>query len=161
MGPKINWTTFNFAPDYDALAWWEFTKAGKLMVRSCDSCGHKWWPPSSIGCSHCGEFQKTGWAESSGRGVIHSFVVIEQAILAAFIDAIPYVSAIIDLDDAKGITGVPVRVMGVLDEGDDQVGINARVEMYWEKVSSDGKQVPRWRLSAQQPANVWKFPRDS
>ncbi|MSP78915.1 MAG: hypothetical protein EXR67_05120 [Dehalococcoidia bacterium] len=155
--PKINWSKFTINPDYDAAPWWDFTKEGKLMVRSCDVCGHRWWPPGAIGCSSCGNFEKTSWVESSGKGAIYSFIVVTQPILGAFAEATPYLSAVIDLDDMRGVTGLPVRVMGVIDEGDDQAGINSKVELYWEKISADGKQMPRWRLSTQQPANVWKF----
>ena len=158
MPPKIDWSKLNFQPDYDNRAWWDATKESKLLVRSCNKCGNNWWPPNVIGCANCAEIEDTGWVESKGAGVIHSFIVVAQPITAAFMEAAPYIPAIIELDDVNNIDGNPVRLQGVMDEGDDQVGINARVEMYFEQVSEDGKQVPRWRLAAQQPDNVWKFP---
>jgi len=158
MPPKIDWSKLSFQPDYDAQEWWDATKESKLLVRSCTKCANKWWPPNVIGCANCGNFQDTGWVESKGSGVVHSFIVVHQPILAAFMETVPYIPAIIELDDVENIDGNKVRLQGVLDEDDTEVGINARVEMYFEHASEDGKQVPRWKLSAQQPDNVWKFP---
>ena len=81
-----------------------------------------------------------------------------QPIIAPFLEAVPYISAMIDLDDIKNVDGNPVRLQGVIDEGEDKVGINSEVELYFEQISDDGKKVPRWRLSEQQPDNVWLFP---
>ncbi|MEE9285740.1 MAG: OB-fold domain-containing protein, partial [Dehalococcoidia bacterium] len=151
MPPKIDWSKLDFQPDYDSQEWWDATKESRLLVRVCHGCGHKWWPPSIIGCANCGETEETGWVESKGGGVVHSFIVVVQPIMAAFMEAVPYIPAIIALDDVQNIDGNPVRLQGILDEGEEQVGINARVEMYFERISEDGKQVPRWRLADQQP----------
>ena len=158
MPPKIDWSKVNFQPDYDNKEWWEGTKESKLLVRSCNACGHKWWPPGTIGCENCGELEDTGWVESKGGGVIHSFIIVTQPVQAAFMEAAPYIPAIIELNDVKNIDGNTVKLQGLMDEGEDEVGINARVEMYFEQAADDGKQVPRWRMTAQQPNDVWKFP---
>lgn len=157
MPPKIDWTKFDFTPDYDAAEWWEATKANKLLVRSCNKCQNKWWPPNIIGCANCGNFEDTGWVETKGSGSVHSFIEVHQPIMAAFMEAVPYLPAIIELDDVTNIDGNKVKLQGVMDELSDEVGINSRVEMYFEKISDDGKQVPRWKLAAKQPDNVWKF----
>ena len=158
MAPKIDWSKLNIVPDYDTKEWWDATKEGRFLVRSCDACGHKWWPPKTIGCANCGELQNVGFVESKGSGAVHSFIVIAQPILSSFMEAVPYIPAIIDLDDVQTIDGNPVRVQGIVDEGDDQVGINSRLDLYFEKIADDGKQVPRWKLAATQPDNVWLFP---
>ena len=158
MPPNIDWSRLNIVPDYDTQEWWDGTKDDKLLVRSCNACGHAWWPPSVPGCASCGELEDLGYVESKGGGTIHTFIVIMQPIIAPFLEAVPYIPAMIDLDDVKNVDGNPVRLQGVIDEGEDQVGINAKVELYFEQLSDDGKKVPRWRLAAQQPDNVWLFP---
>ena len=154
-GPKIDWSKFSIVPDYDSQDWWEFTKEGKLMARFCDDCNHAWWPPSSIGCSSCGNFETTTWKESKGSGTVHSFIVVTQPILGAVVEAVPYVAAIIELDDLQHGNGTPVMLQGIVDESEEQVGIGSRLDMYWETVSDDGKQNPRWKLSSNQPSDIW------
>ena len=158
MPPKIDWSRINIIPDYDTQEWWDATKEGRLLVRGCNVCGHRWWPPNVPGCANCGELEHLGYVESKGGGNVHTFIVIMQPIIAPFLEAVPYISAMIDLDDIKNVDGNPVRLQGVIDEGEDKVGINSKVELYFEQISDDGKKVPRWRLSEQQPDNVWLFP---
>ena len=86
---------------------------------------------------------------------MHSFIVVTQPILGAFVEAVPYVAAIIELDDLQHGNGTPVMLQGIVDESEEQVGIGSRLDMYWETVSDDGKQNPRWKLSSNQPSDIW------
>ena len=55
-----------------------------------------------------------GWFQTISTGVIHSYVLVEQPIVGAFIGSVPYVVAIIELDDCKQEDGTVTRVAGVL-----------------------------------------------
>jgi hypothetical protein len=157
-GPKIDWNRMRFEPDYDSQAWWDFTGTDKLMVRSCNKCDHKWWPPGVIGCANCGEYEDVGWIESNGKGFIYTYVVAVQPMLAAFVEAVPYVTAVVELDGIRGSNDAPVRMWGVVDESEDEIGINAKVQVYFEETAQEGMKVPRWRLDGPAGSDVWKFP---
>ena len=49
------------------------------------------------------------WFQTIGTEVIHSYVLVEQPIVGAFISSVPYVVAIIELDDCKEEDGTPSR----------------------------------------------------
>ena len=57
-----------------------------------------------------------GWFQTISTGVIHSYVLVEQPIVGAFIGSVPYVVAIIELDDCKQEDGTVTRVAGVLSD---------------------------------------------
>lgn len=76
---------------------WEATRRGELMVQKCGDCGrHIFYPRQS--CPFCfGE--KLGWVEVSGRGVIYSSTVVMANAPSAFAADVPYVVAVISLDE--------------------------------------------------------------
>ena len=79
-----------------------------LRARFCNQCGHKWFPPNLPACSKCTSMD-IDWFETAGKGVIHSYVVVTQPIVGAFVGAVPYVVAIIELDDCKEEDGTVTR----------------------------------------------------
>jgi uncharacterized OB-fold protein len=73
-------------------------------------------------CHHCLS-DALSWEAVTGRGVVHSFTVIRQVLHASFASDVPYVYAIIDLDEglrliANIIRTSPERV---------QIGLPVRV----------------------------------
>jgi uncharacterized OB-fold protein len=96
-----------------------------------------------------------GWFETAGKGVIHSYVVVEQPIVGAFIGTVPYVVAIIELDDCKDADGV-VRVAGVLTNDDAEAAIGLPCEVLFEPTADPKIVMPRWRITGS-IANAWKF----
>ena len=83
MPGQIDYSKIQIIPDPDTVEWWAGTKQHKFLVRQCKSCGHKWFPPFPA-CAKCTSMDLT-WFETSGKGVIHSYVVVTQPILAAFV----------------------------------------------------------------------------
>ena len=41
---------------------------------------------------------------------------------------------------------------------EDEIGINAKVQVYFEETAQEGMKVPRWRLDGPAGSDVWKFP---
>ena len=68
-----------------------------------------------------------GWFQTISTGVIHSYVLVEQPIVGAFISSVPYVVAIMELDDCKQEDGTVTRVAGVLT--DDHSKASKRLEL--------------------------------
>ena len=58
--------------------------------------------PPEICCVHC-QAEEFEAAESTGRGVIYSYSVVDRPLHAGFIDALPYVVALVELDDQPGL----------------------------------------------------------
>ena len=97
-----------------------------------------------------------GWFETAGKGVLYSYVVVVQPIVGAFIGTVPYVVAIIELDDCKEADGMVTRVAGVLTNDESEVGIGLPCEVLYEETNDPKIVMPRWRIrgSAQ---NTWRF----
>ena len=71
---------------------------GELRVRRCQSCTlHHHYP--RIACPHCGS-SDLEWITASGRGIVHSFTVIRQQGIPPFNEQVPFVVALVDLDEA-------------------------------------------------------------
>ncbi len=82
------------------------------------------------------------WVESKGTGSIHSFTVIRRAPMAAFAPSVPYVIALIELDEGP-------RMMANV-RGADALStrIDDRVKVIFED-RGDGAMIPQFvRLEA-------------
>lgn len=80
---------------------------GELRVQRCVACGlHHHYP--RIACPHCGS-GKLEWATATGFGTVHSFTVIRQQGIPPFNEQVPFVVALVDLDEpgARFIAQLP------------------------------------------------------
>jgi len=84
-------------PDKDSEAYWEAARRHELILQQCADCSRFRFYPRSL-CPYCmsEEFQ---WHKASGRGHIYSFTVIHRPPFPAFRDQVPYVLALIDLEE--------------------------------------------------------------
>jgi uncharacterized protein len=91
----------------ESLPFWEGVKEKKLLLQHCRSCNQFWFPPSAR-CRHClsADF---AWEESSGQGRIYTFVVYHRLYHPGFEDELPYVVAIIELDEGPKLLSNIVR----------------------------------------------------
>ena len=97
-----------------------------------------------------------GWFETAGTGVLHSYIVVTQPILGAFVEAVPYVVGLIELDDCHEADGSLVRVGGVMLDDEEDVAIGLPVSVEYEQTNEANIVVPRWKISGTAD-NVWKF----
>jgi uncharacterized OB-fold protein len=97
-----------------------------------------------------------GWFESKGTGILHSYVVVTQPIVGAFIGTVPYVVAIVELDDCKEADGTVTRVAGVLTNDESEVAIGLPCTVLYEETNDPKIVMPRWRISGG-AQNTWKF----
>jgi len=80
-----------------ACAYWRGAARGELQLPRCRSCASLTWPPKSR-CPVCGS-SEIEWMRSSGRGVVHTFTVVRQAPDPYFNSKLPYVVAMVQLDE--------------------------------------------------------------
>ena len=96
-------------PSPESLPFWEGAAAKKLMLPRCNVCRRFWFPPSQR-CRHCLS-DDFAWRESAGVGRIYSFVVYHRVYHPGFENDVPYVVAIVELDEGprllSNIVGTP------------------------------------------------------
>jgi uncharacterized OB-fold protein len=76
---------------------WSALDQGHLAFQRCGACRHAWLParPECPGCLA----SDAKWEKASGRGRVVSWVVYHSAYHDAFKDRLPYVVAIVALDE--------------------------------------------------------------
>ena len=123
--------------DEDSRPYWEAAKRHELMMPRCNDCGKFVFYPR-IHCPHCKGTSLT-WQKLSGRGTIYSYTVPRVPITPAYKDSVPYVVALIDLDEG------PRMMANIIDCDPEQVSIGARVEVVFQDVT-DEVTLPQFRL---------------
>jgi uncharacterized protein len=88
------------APDVDTEGFWEATAEGRLALCRCTEC-RRWLQPPLERCRHCAG--TTAFEDVAGTGTIHSFIVQRQPSVIGYADEIPYVVALVELDDGPRI----------------------------------------------------------
>jgi hypothetical protein len=98
------------------------------VVQRCESCGKHQLYGRAL-CKFCGG--DVTWVDASGLGTVFSFTVIRQNYSRPFRDWIPYVVALVDLDEGP-------RVMtNIVGCDPDDVEIGMRVVARFEEVSDE------------------------
>jgi len=73
---------------------------GELMITRCDACDRYVWYPD-VECPHCrGELT---WAPVSGDGTLFSWAVVRRAFLPAFAEQVPFVTALVAIEEDPAV----------------------------------------------------------
>jgi uncharacterized OB-fold protein len=131
----LEWKRPKPAKDPVSAPYWEAAARGELLIQHCPSCGNRQWYPRAI-CTACGE--NAEWQQTSGRGTVHTFTVIRQNYAKPFREELPYVVAMIELDEG------PMLMGNVTDVDVETVHIGMPVEVYMIE-AEEGLGVPFWR----------------
>jgi uncharacterized OB-fold protein len=123
------------APDNVSRVFWEAAARGEILYQECPSCGRRQLYPRAM-CIRCAD--EPEWRPASGRGTVHTFTVIRQNLAQPFRDLVPYVVAMVDLDEG------PRMITNVTDCDPDDVYIGMPVEAYTVAVE-DELGLPFWR----------------
>ncbi len=84
-------------PTPESQQFWAAAQEKRLVVPKCRSCGATWFP-ATLACPSCGATNHE-WFEVSGRGTVFSFVVMHRVYHPAFAGKVPYVVAVIELEE--------------------------------------------------------------
>lgn len=121
----------------EAVAFWEATRDGRLLVQWCTSCDRGVFYPR-VFCPHCAAgADALEWREASGRATVYAAVVENkpQAAGATFSGGEPYCVALVDLEEG-------VRMLtNVVGCPPDSVHCDMALTVAWEPLS-DGRQLP-------------------
>lgn len=96
-------------PTTETQEFWAAAHDKRLTIPKCRCCGATWFPPT-LACPSCGSDERE-WMETSGRGKVFSFIVMHRVYHPAFADKVPYVVAVVQLDEGPrlltNIVGIP------------------------------------------------------
>lgn len=84
-------------PNANTQPFWDGCALGELRIQHCDACGRSQFPPRDF-CVSCNA-ASLRWISASGRGSIASHTRVERPPSPAFRQEIPYVLALIDLEE--------------------------------------------------------------
>ncbi|RYG08995.1 MAG: hypothetical protein EON92_15515 [Burkholderiales bacterium] len=91
-----------------AKVFYGFCQQHDLRFQRCSQCGTWRHPPRPM-CNQCHSVE-TEWAQVRGLGTVHCWTVPMTSIGGAFASDIPYVAAIVELDEgprmATWVTGI-------------------------------------------------------
>lgn len=128
----------------DSQAYWDGARENRLMIRKCKSCGKTHFMPRYL-CPSCWSTELE-WIQASGRGTVHSFTVIRRAPLPEFVGEVPYVVALIDLEEGprmmSNIVGADALETKIGDQVEvcfEQRGENAKVPQFARRAGLGGK----------------------
>ena len=76
---------------------WDSCRRGQLMIQQCTECGQYQWYPRGI-CADCWT-DTVEWVQSGGRGTVWTYTVTYQNRTTGFADMVPYVLALVELDE--------------------------------------------------------------
>jgi uncharacterized OB-fold protein len=90
-------------PLTDALTepFWAGARDGKLVIQRCRRCGLYIHLPRPV-CRRC-QSMELSHEEVSGRGTVYSFTETHKAFHPFFVDRVPYLVAVIDLEEQPGL----------------------------------------------------------
>ncbi len=121
----------------DSQPFWDACRKHRLQFQRCRDCGSLRWPPAFI-CPEC-HSSDSQWVQVSGRGRIVTYAVIHRAYRKEFKDDLPYVTAVIELDEG-------VRMLSnVVGCDPAQLACDMRVDLVWEDVTEEFS-LPKFRL---------------
>jgi hypothetical protein len=117
------------APDALTRFFWEGVQEHRLMILRCNNCKHYiHWP--KVVCRFCLSTDLSP-AEVSGRGRVATFTQPLQPFHPYFQQQIPYVLAVIELDEQENLK----LVSNVVDVPPDDVRVGMPVEVVFREVS--------------------------
>jgi len=124
-------------PAPESLPYWQEAREHRLALPKCEDCQKFWFPPSRT-CPHCLS-TNFSFQNVSGKGKIFSFVTFHRVYRPAFTNDVPYVVALIELEEGPRLLS---NVMGVTH---DQVKCEMRVEVVFDDYDEDIS-IPKFKL---------------
>lgn len=125
-------------PDSDSGPYWQAANEGKFLFQRCSACAKAQFYPRSL-CSHC-HSRELLWEQAKGIGKIASYSVIHRAPTPAFKGDVPYVLALIDMDEG-------FRFMcNVVHCDIESVRIGSCVRVVYEERASSNQKIPQVEL---------------
>ena len=111
--------------------YWEKAQAHELWLRRCNACGQSYFYPRDF-CPSCGS-RDVSWERASGKGTLHTFAIVHRAPVPAFRDHVPFVVAMVDLEEGARI---PTNLVGV-EPDPEHIRVGMAVEVAFADVTEE------------------------
>jgi uncharacterized OB-fold protein len=116
-------------PDQETEPFWDGCKEGRFLLKHCNACGEDHFYPRPF-CPKCWSTD-VEWKTARGTGTLYTYSVVRQNDLPPFPERVPYVAAIVELDEGP-------RVMTNIEDDDiDAIEIGMRVHVAFRDISDD------------------------
>ncbi|MBT3791696.1 MAG: Zn-ribbon domain-containing OB-fold protein [Rhodospirillales bacterium] len=116
-------------PSTETKPFWDGAKAHQFLIQKCNDCGKFWFPPSTR-CIHCLS-ENHGWVEVSGKGRVFSFVTYHRMYHKGWKDDLPYVVAVIELEEG------PRLLSNITNCAPEDVKCDMAVKVVFDDVTED------------------------
>ena len=120
----------------DGIPYWKAANQESFFIQKCGQCDVYRFPPGHL-CRSCGS-DDTVWVEPTGEGSIYSFSIIHRAPTAEFRVQVPYVVALIDLEEG------PRMMTNIVGNGALDCAIGDKVQVCFEDRAGETK-VPQFK----------------
>ena len=114
-------------PYQDTAEYWAAAREHRFVIQRCNSCGEHQFYPRGV-CSHC-QSSELEWREASGNGTIYSYSVNHRAPHPGFADDLPFVLAIVELEEG------PRMMTNIVVSDPDSVTIGMAVTVTFDDVT--------------------------
>jgi uncharacterized OB-fold protein len=92
-------------PDNATRPFWDAAREGRFLVKRCRACERAHYYPRPF-CPHCWS-DDVEWEEASGRASLYTWSVVHQNDLPPWPERVPYVAAVVDLEEGpRAMTNV-------------------------------------------------------
>ena len=123
-------------PAPESLPYWQAAKEHRLALPRCEDCEKFWHPPSRT-CPHCLS-ANFAFRDVSGRGKVFSFVTFHRVYRPAFAEEVPYVVALVELEEG------PRLLTNILGVSHEDVRCEMPVEVVFDDYDADIS-IPKFR----------------
>ena len=129
MSAEVEYTKPLPTTEPETEEFWKATKRHELFLQRCNACGEVIHFPRVM-CYRCLS-EDLGWFKSTGLGSVYSFTIIHQVAHLGFESEVPYVYAIIDLDDGARM------ISNVVNIEPSTVEVGMRVKVTFDDVTPE------------------------
>jgi len=116
-------------PDNESQPFWDAAREGRLLIKHCDACGQYYFYPRDF-CPRCWS-DRTTWVEAAGTGTVYTYSVVHSNDLPPFPSRVPYVAAIVELDEG------PRLMTNVVDCDPSTVEVGMPVEVTFRRETDE------------------------
>lgn len=113
--------------------YWAGAARGELRLPRCLQCRSFHWYPDGDTCRACGA-QAIEWETVGGRGRLFTWVLLEHAFLPQYASGLPFVSALVTLDEDPSVR-LPTRIV---DAAPESLRIDQPVEVCFRPLRFEG-----------------------
>ncbi|MBV1894616.1 MAG: OB-fold domain-containing protein [Ilumatobacteraceae bacterium] len=113
---------------------WDATRNHQLSAQQCGACSSFVWYPRER-CPKCLSDDLT-WTNLAGEGTIYSFNIMRKPGNPMMADMVPYVIALVDLDEGIRMT------TNIVNAEPESLECGQRVAVDWSVELEDGRRLP-------------------